>query len=188
MAPEPRSRGFEDDEPDKHEPKSAFLEHPTAPLHARHALLDRIHFPAASRRGHHRPPSGATHPSASTAPATTSPPRSRPHSPYPAPLNRRPPPTSPPQPASQTRGSPRGRAAGSPAFTNLRPKPAVLREEGPQVRDGRSGDCGVWVRLGQAGAVSTAAGTDPIRAKRARIARLVQTGKRIGYSDLKSVV
>src|SRR3546814_17693801 len=40
----------------------------------------------------------------------------------------------------------------------------------------------VWVRLGQAGAVSTAAGTDPIRAKRARIARLVQTGKRIGYS------
>src|SRR3546814_14479005 len=40
----------------------------------------------------------------------------------------------------------------------------------------------VWVRLGQAGAVSTAAGTDPIRAKRARIARLVRTGKRIGYS------
>ncbi|HEY9555971.1 MAG TPA: hypothetical protein VIR58_04510 [Acidimicrobiales bacterium] len=30
--------------------------------------------------------------------------------------------------------------------------------------------------------MSTAAGTDPIRAKRARIARLVQTGKRIGYS------
>src|SRR3546814_3570795 len=90
--------------------------------------------------------------------------------------------TSPHQPAAQTRGFPRGRAAGSPALTNLRPKPAVFREEGPQVRDKGSGDCGVWVRPGQAGAVSTAAGPDPIRAKRARIARLVQTGKRIGYS------
>src|SRR3546814_2047827 len=73
---------------------------------------------------------------------------------------------SPHQPAAQTRGSPRGRAAGSPAFTNLRPKPAVLREEGPQVRDGRSGDCGVWVRLGQAGAVSTATGTDDRKSTR----------------------